>query len=209
MTAPDVELRRAWQRISGGGHDAVIDELIARHAEPHRRYHTATHVMWVLRLVDDLLATESAGLDADAIRAAALFHDVVHDPRSSFNEVDSGAIAARHLEEIGWDASRVSEVRRLIEATATHRAIDAAEAVLLDADLAVLGADPAAYAAYATGVREEYSHVDDAGWRSGRGVLLRGLLDRERIYATEAMHDRREHRARANITAELRALDAQ
>ena len=50
--------------------------------------------------------------------------------------------------------------------------------MLLDADLAVLGSEPAAYQAYVTGVRAEYGHVDDAAWATGRAAVLRGLLDR-------------------------------
>jgi predicted metal-dependent HD superfamily phosphohydrolase len=79
-------------------------------------------------------------------------------------------------------------------------------AILVDADLAILGADPQAYQAYANGVRAEYFVVDDEHWRIGRGRVLRTFLDRPRIYATEYMYDEREHRARANIEAELATL---
>ena len=78
--------------------------------------------------------------------------------------------------------------------------------MLLDADLAILGAEPHSYQAYVYGVRAEYYFVDDDQWRIGRGRVLRDFLDRPRLFATEYMHDELEHRARANIEAELAAL---
>ena len=72
------------------------------------------------------------------------------------------------LVDLGWDDDRARRVGDLVRATAAHgAAADDDTAVLLDADLAVLGSDPAAYQAYVTGVRTEYGHVDAAGGRSG------------------------------------------
>ena len=107
------------------------------------------------------------------VRAAALFHDAIYDPRSPTNEADSAPLAAGALaparlgRRSAWHA-----VAALIEATAGHDTAvargDAEAAVLFDADLAILGSSPAEYQAYVTGVRAEYAHVDDAGWRTGR-----------------------------------------
>lgn len=207
MTAPDVELARVWHRVAGRSHDDVLARLLARHREPHRRYHTATHVLWVCRHVGELAAVQPVR-DLDAVLAAALFHDAVYDPHRTTNEADSARLAQHELLEVGWSTDRTAEVSRLIQLTAAHAAPDddVDAAVLVDADLAILGADPAAYQAYVTGVRQEYAHVDDHGWHSGRSAVLHSLLDRPTLYATATMRATREHRARANITAELAAL---
>jgi predicted metal-dependent HD superfamily phosphohydrolase len=218
VTAPEVELGRAWRRLVGTARgraaDAAFDSLLARHREPHRRYHTATHVMWVLRHVDDLATRvdRSDGFDLDAVRAAALFHDAVYNPRSSTNEADSAVLAGDVLTDLGWAAARVERVQQLISATAGH--VDATDAsstgtdvdILLDADLAILGAEPNEYSAYVAGVRAEYGHVDAAEWRAGRSAVLQQFVDRTTIYRTRAMRDAREQRARANLTAELATL---
>ncbi len=212
MTAPEVELGRVWRRLvgvnTGRAGDAALDELLARHRQPHRRYHTATHVMWVLRHIDDL-AADSTPVDLDAVRAAALFHDAVYDPRSPTNEHDSAVLARRVLADCGWEAARVERVAALIELTAGHDPAgdtDLGADILLDADLAILGAEPADYRAYVTGVRVEYAHVDDDGWRTGRAAVLRSFLDRPAIYRTASMQAARERRARANLSAELADL---
>ena len=212
VTAPEVELGRVWRRLvgvdTGRAGDAALDELLARHRQPHRRYHTATHVMWVLRHIDDL-AADSTPVDLDAVRAAALFHDAVYDPRSPTNEHDSAVLARRVLADCGWEAARVERVAALIELTAGHDPAgdtDLGADILLDADLAILGAEPADYRAYVTGVRVEYAHVDDDGWRTGRAAVLRSFLDRPAIYRTASMQAARERRARANLSAELADL---
>ena len=216
MTQPEIEIRRAWRHIAGHQHDGYIDNLLIRHREPQRHYHTLTHVMWVLRHLHDL-ASASAREPSAELFAAALYHDAIYDPRAVDNEARSADLATRELSEIGWPAEQGTAVEALIIATAGHIAADTSPfagreigdelAMLLDADLAILGAEPAAYIAYVHGVRAEYVHVDDGAWRSGRARILQQFLDRPRLFATEYMHAAREHRARANITAELAGLD--
>ncbi len=207
MSTPEVELRAAWQHLGGGDHPLLLDDLLARHREPHRRYHTATHVMWVLRHVDRLAASRAPDhLDLPAVRLAVLYHDAVYDPTRSDNEAVSAALSARVADQLGWPADRAAVVHRLVLATAAHAPAAPDEAVLVDADLAVLGAEPKDYTAYVAGVRSEYRHVDAAQWTIGRTAVLRRFLDAPVIFHTELMRDERESRARANLTAELASL---
>lgn len=207
MTAPEIEFRRTWRHVAGPHHDHVVDALLERHREPHRRYHTATHVMWVCRHVVEL-ASKHPVPATHAVLAAALFHDAVYQPMSSTNEADSAALATRQLLDIGWSDDRVSAVGALIMATSDHRPTDISQQVLLDADLAILGAHAGQYLAYANGVRSEYAHINTQAWQTGRAVVLRHFLDRPSIYSTPTMLQLREHRARANMSAELASLEA-
>jgi predicted metal-dependent HD superfamily phosphohydrolase len=215
VSSAESAIRDCWEALAGrkGGANATIDSLLGRHREPHRRYHTATHVMWVLRHVDEIIDDpRTPTVDADVVRAAALFHDIVYDPRSTTNEADSSVLAVEAVCSLGWTDARTEAVRILIQATAGHKPpagpLHDAATVLLDADLAVLGAAPADYLTYVEGVRAEYSFVDDAGWRSGRGTVLQTLLDHDPLFATAHMHAAREAAARANLTAELTSLSA-
>jgi len=207
MSTPEVALRSAWQQVAGTHHPQLLDHLLARHREPHRRYHTATHVMWVLRHIDHIVA-ESAdvSLDLPAIRLAALFHDAVYDPTRADNEAASAHIAGAVAEQLGWAEPRRVAVERLVIATAAHSPSALDEAVLVDADLAILGAEPKDYAAYVQGVRSEYAHVDAEQWKSGRAAVLQRFIDAPRLFHTEVMRRERESRARANLAAELASL---
>lgn len=206
------ELTARWVADLGrkGQAEAALRSLLARHAEPHRRYHTAVHVAHVLRAVAVL--GEAADLEAAgarAVRLAAWYHDAVYDPRAGAgaNEEASAVLAERALAELGEPATTVAEVARLVRLTAGHApaADDLAGAVLVDADLGVLAAGPAAYQAYVNGVRTEYDHVADEAWRTGRAAVLQGFLDRARLFHLAVDPDR-ERRARANLAAELLGL---
>lgn len=204
----DAELRTAWVTSVGSSAEsqAAFDEVVGWHRQPHRRYHTVRHVTWVVRHLHELAADEPVD-DLDAVVAAAFFHDAVYDPAANDNEEQSAALAGRMLAELGWPAARVDVVTRHVMATERHEPTDDHDTnVLIDADLAVLGTEPAAYQAYLTGVRAEYGHVDDAAWGQGRGAVVRALLARQPLYTTPTGRARWEARARANLTAELAAL---
>jgi predicted metal-dependent HD superfamily phosphohydrolase len=204
----EVELRTAWTVAVGDDAAALaaLDAVVARHREPHRRYHGVRHVTWVVRHVREL-AAELPTDDPDAIVVAAFYHDAVYDPRVTDNEEQSALLAERVLTNLGWSEDRRRRVGDLVRATAAHAPTDDRDtAVLLDADLAVLGSEPAAYQAYVTGVRTEYAHVDADAWRTGRSQVLRDLLDRDPLYATAPARRRWASRAAANMTAELASL---
>lgn len=215
------EVRDIWRVVVGSHQLAALEQLLGRHREPHRRYHTIDHVAAVVRAVHALTTDGTPVDDLAAVLFAALFHDAVYDPHASaaVNERASAALAARHAANLGWPPERVAHVVTMVEATAGHLQpaspedaptagpqIDADTAVLLDADLAVLGAEPADYTAYANGVRAEYAHLDDRAWRTGRVAVLRNLLAHQPLYRTAQGRARFERRARANLTAELAAL---
>jgi len=216
------DLVARWVRIVGeAGRDAAAD-LIARYREPHRRYHGVRHLVEVLDAVDEL-AGEAA--DADAVRLAAWFHDAVYETGAHAadaadesggavtaaavsNEEAGARLAESVLGRLGLAPELVAETARLVRLTESHTADpwDANAAVLCDADLAVLAADPARYAQYAADVREEYRSVPDALFRPGRARILRALLAEPTLFRTSAAHARHERRARANVAAELAQL---
>ncbi|MGW0589790.1 HD domain-containing protein [Streptosporangium sp. NPDC002607] len=195
------KLMARWLSLSGPEAEPLGRELITRYDEPHRRYHTTTHLEAVLAHIDTLA---SHAEHPDLVRLAAWFHDAVYDPRRGDNEERSAILAERALPEMGLSPEAVATVARLVRLTVTHAPApgDADGAVLSDADLAILGASPEVYAAYATAVREEYAFVPDDAFRSGRAAVLRSLLDLTAIFHIADL----EEPARANIMAELERL---
>lgn len=171
----------------------AFDELLARYGEPHRHYHTLTHVLDVLR------ALERPSL---ALSLAAWYHDAIYDSRASDNEERSADLLVSAA-LVPTDVAR--EAARLILLTKTHQADDPEGWALLDADLAILGADPADYDRYAAAIRLEYDWVPEPDYREGRAKVLRRFLERDQIYRTERMKDR-EPLARANLNREFICL---
>ncbi|MFJ6570072.1 hypothetical protein ACIQNU_21880 [Streptomyces sp. NPDC091292] len=207
------ELRDRWSAAvaaaGGTGETAMslpyADALLARWAEPRRRYHTTDHLLAVLRHIDVL---EEYAAEPALVRLAAWFHDAVYQPDRSENEERSARLAERALPELGVDAAGTREVARLVRLTVTHDAADGDGngAVLCDADLAVLAGGPEAYAAYAGAVREEYGFVPDGAFRAGRADVLRQLLALPRLFRTPYGTRVWEADARRNMAAELARL---
>ncbi|KAK1181155.1 hypothetical protein B7755_025270 [Streptomyces sp. NBS 14/10] len=182
-------------------------DLLARWAEPQRRYHTTDHLLAILDRVDELITHAT---DPAAVRLAAWFHDAVYLPDRSTNEERSARLAERALPEAGVPQERTAEVARLVRLTRTHDPApgDTNGEVLCDADLSILASSPEHYAAYAAAVREEYGFVPDDAFREGRAGVLRELLAMPRLFRTPEARDRWEEAARRNLATELALLDA-
>ena len=184
-------------------------ELERRYAEPHRRYHTNTHIRAVLADCSWLAAELALGPRERAVLdLAACAHDVVYDANPGDDERASAEWATTALTDAEGDGDDVRRVTELILATLTHDAgeNDTTAAVLLDADLAILAADPAIYDEYVVGVRAEYAAIPDDLWAAGRGHVLRSFVARPRLFITAPANEKWEDRARANLRRELEAL---
>ncbi|MFI0483853.1 HD domain-containing protein [Actinomadura sp. 9N215] len=201
-----MDLVDRWVALAGPHTRHIGTELDHRYGEPHRRYHTREHLTAVLDLVDELAEHAAA---PDTVRLAAWFHDAVYDPERADNEERSARLAARMLADTDLPAPDVEQVVRLVELTATHAPAedDRDGQVLCDADLAILGSEPAQYAAYAAAVREEYAFVPEELFRAGRAEVLNALLALPKLFHTPIAHERYEQRARNNLRTELMLLN--
>lgn len=171
------------------------------YAQPHRAYHNADHVRAVLH------ALASRGLLTRALTLAVWGHDLVYDPRAEGNEERSAEVFGAWLREQGASPELVAEVRALILAT-RHTTPPATrdEALLVDADLSILGAGPQEFAAYDAAIRQEYAFVPEEAYRAGRARVLRSFLDRGRIFTTPEFAGL-EAAARVNLTHALEGLE--
>ena len=106
-------LERRWQALMPGQANLGV-ELLGRWNEPHRSYHSATHLLAVLEALE--LLTERRVLRTVAL--AAWFHDAVYNG-SATDEEDSAILAQACLEGVLPDTD-VAEVARLVRLTATH-----------------------------------------------------------------------------------------
>ena len=208
-------VEKAWTDavcLLGGDQEvaaAAAADLSARYAESHRRYHGSVHARAVVRDVAVLAGELRLPAQERAVLTiAAGAHDVIYDGHPGDDERRSASWARDWLARAGVGEAHVGRVGELVLATAAHAASpdDLAAWVLLDADLAILGADPPGYGRYCLAVREEYAALDEPAWRAGRTAVMSGLLARDPLYGTRAARRRWEARARANIVRELNSL---
>lgn len=203
-------LRPLWLgQFAGAQNDQaarqVFDELVKRYAEPERHYHVLEHVRDVLEWLVRLWFPSSP---SQPLLLAAWLHDVIYDPRAKDNEERSAEYAQEVLAGLGIQRSTRDEVARLILLTRRHETTedDKEGQTLLDADLAILGAEEADYDRYADQIRLEYAWVSDEGYRTGRREVLKRFLARPHLYSVPCMRSFVEPRARVNLAREIAAL---
>jgi len=178
----------------------VFDRLVESYSDVQRPYHNLEHLGEMFRVAGRIGATPTVNL-------AIWFHDAVHDPRAKDNEERSADLADECLAPLG--VPQLDRVRELILAT-RHTGAEPADletAILLDADLAILGASEERYRRYARDIRQEYSFVADADFASGRRRVLESFLARPRLYHSALMHLEGDAPARRNLAGELASLE--
>ncbi|MFD2787672.1 HD domain-containing protein [Hymenobacter rubripertinctus] len=186
--------------------DATYQQLVAAYDGPGRYYHNLHHVQTLLATVDEYVELVK---DRPVLELAIWFHDAVYDYLSSENETRSAELARQFLARTNLSLERQARVAYLIECTAHHTAPHAPAPDLdffLDADLRVLGAEPAAYAEYARQIRQEYRLVPNFLYRRGRRKVLEQLLNTPELYRTAEFRERLDAAARRNLRAELNGL---
>lgn len=205
MPTDPTPLLEAWEKNFPGQQEMARD-LLARYAEPQRRYHNTEHLARVLEGVE-----EFAGPDPDlyVVRLAAWFHDAVYAvPEGQVtNEEASARLVMRELGRAGLEQEDLNEIARLVRVTATHHpgTKDPNGDLICDADLAILGAPPEEYRHYVEGIRAEYAHVDEVDFVVGRHDILTALADGP-IYRTGRAR-KLLPQARTNLETELGNLE--
>lgn len=203
---PDERFLPLWRALGGGGGGVdALERLRDAYDEPHRAYHTARHVGACLALLDDPEVAALAERPFE-VEAALWFHDVVYDTRADDNEEKSAAWAESTLRSGGVAPEVAGRVAEHVRATKAHGATTPDGMLVVDVDLAILGADAETFARYEAEIRREYGWVDEAAFSAGRRDVLRRLLERPAIYATNVFVRRYEQRARDNLTRALRAI---
>ncbi|WP_310488481.1 hypothetical protein [Chamaesiphon sp. VAR_69_metabat_338] len=192
--------------------DRLFSLLVAAYTRLDRYYHNLEHIYDVLTIIDRFNGEDSVHSerlqDPSSVILAAWFHDFVYEPQAADNEIQSAKAAKELLINLRLPLD-LDRIERLILATQGHRIepTDPDLCIFLDADLAILGADPIRYAEYRQSIRREYDWVDDATYRTGRSRVLASFLQRDRLYYTDLLFGELEANARTNLQQEIAILE--
>ena len=147
--------------------DSVHAALVARYGEPHRSYHTVQHLDECFARLDEAHAPAEHALE---VELALWFHDAIYDTHRSDNEAQSAVLARAEGERARVPAPVLARIDALILATRHDASPVTADAMLLvDVDLAILGAPVERFDEYERQVRAEYGSVP--GLLSGASVV--------------------------------------
>lgn len=192
--------RQSWQALGVAEPDmALCEALLAAYAEPHRHYHTQQHLQECLELFASV--RELAQHPAE-IEIALWFHDAVYTMGRQDNEARSADWARDAILAQGLAADCAERVHALIMATCHNVRPEGRDAQLMvDVDLGILGADPVRFEEYEQQIRKEYAWVPGFVFKRKRREVLRGFLERARLYSDAVLYAQREDRARLNLQA--------
>jgi len=205
---PQMNLER-WLQLMAAWNFApnreTFDSLVAAYSERGRYYHTAEHVSACLRHLD---ACAHALEFPREVEIALWFHDAVYKPFSGDNEKASADWAASFLtaqEATEEQVARVHDLIMVTEHNAPVRTRD--EAVLVDIDLSILGADARTYEVFESAIRKEYRRVPPMIYRRKRAEILRGFMRRPKIFTSTCFPEDIERQARTNLARAISRLE--
>lgn len=182
---------------------ALFGSLRQAYTAEDRHYHTDRHIAACLTHLQDV--RDEAAYPAE-IEVAIWFHDAIYDTRRTDNEERSATWARTFLAAHETDSSCVERITALILATKNHTASGSDAAIMVDIDLAILGASAPVFEAYDAAIRREYEWVPETRYREGRMRVLTGFLARASIYRTPWFGKRYEQRARQNLERKIEEL---
>jgi pantetheine-phosphate adenylyltransferase len=139
--------------------------ILERYEESHRCYHNIDHICYVL----DKLSPHSKN---DTLFLAAVFHDIVYDPKSQTNEADSAELFLKEAASAKLDSNTKQEVKQLILDTKTHEPSGELSKILIDADLAIFDESFDKLIEYEQKVFKEFQFVDFKIYREKRVEIL-------------------------------------
>jgi predicted metal-dependent HD superfamily phosphohydrolase len=197
-----------WRELGVANSPALArlhDDVLRRYSEPHRHYHTHQHLVECFEKVHEIIALAEHPAE---VKIGLWFHDVIYDTHRHDNEERSAAWARNAARDLGAGVESAQRIYDLI--VFTRHAVEPAgidSQVLVDADLSILGAQPARFQQYEAQVRSEYGWVPDATFRSVRAQILKQFLDRPHVFCTALFRDRYEAQARRNLHQSLLDLE--
>jgi predicted metal-dependent HD superfamily phosphohydrolase len=197
MSSLEQSWHRAWGHLALSAPSGLLERLVAAYSEPHRHYHSLQHLQECLAHFSQ---AAGSAIHPGEVEIALWFHDAIYELRGKDNERLSADWARQALQAAGAASDAQARVHALIMATC-HQATptEPDQQLLVDIDLAILGADPARFAQYDQQVKAEYSWVPGFLYRMKRKEVLQGFLKRPHIYSTHHFRQKLEAQARLNL----------
>lgn len=189
--------QRSWAALNLTPPADLQQRLLAAYAEPQRHYHTQQHLAECLAHLD---AVWQHAQHPGEVGIALWFHDAIYDIKAKDNELRSAQWAVQALQDCGAAPEVCQRVHALIMATCHSATPTEADArLLVDIDLAILGASPQRFAEYEHQVAAEYAWVPRLIYGFKRKQVLNAFLQRKAIYSTPHFHAQLELQARINL----------
>ena len=171
-------------------------ELYLAYGSKDRYYHNLEHLQ-------DLYWQLNGFLDS-VYEFAIFYHDAIYDVTKDNNEEQSAKLALNRLQSLKVPFGLVKKVESIILDTKSHTPTMQESAMLLDADLAILGASRDKYIKYLQNIQKEYASFNKEQFIEGRVSVIEHFLAKKQIYTTTHFYQKLEFKARENLEYELK-----
>jgi predicted metal-dependent HD superfamily phosphohydrolase len=150
----------------------TADDLLARWREPHRKYHTLSHLDDLVEQIKrcDLLPEKERHI----LFLAALFHDIVYDPTRTDNEEASVQLLLQN----STPSDELQLIAQIIRDTAHHTPTEPLSKVFSEMDMAIVTRPFDDLVKWEHGIWFEYAHYSRVAYTWGRVRFLRNLIKR-------------------------------
>ena len=178
----------------------VFGYLAEKYGEPHRKYHTLGHVDFCFKVFDEF---RHLAKDSDALVWAILFHDLHYDigvPARQNEEASAFTLVRQMLMWKCNDDCIFRAMSAVLATTHDHTPSTNDNRLIVDIDLAGLGAPWPVFLENNQNIRQEYKDVPEEAFRKGNGAVLKRFLDRKPLYYHPEIEAKYGDQARDNLT---------
>ena len=190
----------------------VFRSVLDMYSQDYRVYHDFRHIAFCLELLKKNFPKLSEQ-DYALLAFGVIFHDIIWLVGNNANEQSSAQFAKESLMKMGLSEDKAMIVHNIIMATWYTEGVPAEtelQKIMVDLDYAGLGSSWETYLDQTKRVVKEivgveYEKMPEFAIKK-RVDFVRFMLNKDRIYNTEVMHDKYEHHCRANLKKELGML---
>lgn len=141
-------------------------EVLSHYDEAHRFYHTIDHIRDVVKKLED------KGLNQSELFLAAVFHDIIYNPKSNTNEEDSAEFFIKAAGSSSLSSDQKAHVKQLILDTKTHKPMVKFSEDFIAIDLSVLNGSFGDLLNYEQQIFKEFQFVDYKIYKEKRVEIL-------------------------------------
>lgn len=158
--------------LDAWGITATPEQIFAMWNATHRKYHTESHLR---DLFEQIEARKDISLrEQEILKIAAIFHDIVYDPRSDRNEEDSAEFFLKSVSDT--QTPDVQQVVQIILDTKHHIPCSPLSEIFCAMDMAIVQAPFEKLLEWEQGIRHEYSFLAMDTYMSRRTAFLQTMV---------------------------------
>jgi predicted metal-dependent HD superfamily phosphohydrolase len=153
-------------------------DILKRWQEPHRKYHTLTHLSDLYNQIQKLSNSTDISLtniEKDMLYLISAFHDIIYDPKRSDNEERSAKLFLDVSKKSPYP-ERIHEIAEIIRDTKTHQPRTPLSKQFSEMDMSIVLAPFSELEVWEEGIRYEYQHVPSLLYKIGRGRFLKKMI---------------------------------